>query len=878
MRKLCILMLMALLPVAASRAQQTEIKYLSGKGNDSMVEWDFLCSAGRNSGEWTKIGVPSCWECQGFGEYNYGHFEPSKRLNESGKYRYRFVVPSDWKGREVRIVFGGVFTDTRVRINGKCAGETHRGGYYQFSYDISALIRPGKENLLEVDVDKSSSDESVNWAERVPVDFWIFGGIYRPVWLEARPKTNIDRVALDARADGHFAADVYLGGKTDGAVLKGRVFTLDGQAFGNAFESECSGLVTRVEADFVSPALWTAETPNLYRVELALEKDGKTLHKISENFGFRTIEVRPEDGIYVNGTKIRLKGVNRHSHWPTSGRTLNDRINLDDALLIKEMNMNAVRMSHYPPDPRFLDICDSLGLYVLDELTGWQGYYDTAVGLKLVKETVTRDVNHPCVIMWDNGNEGGFNFDLVSEFGRWDPQNRLVIHPFQTEELTCTRHYPSWWQVDSYLSGSRKLFFPTEALHGLYDGGHGAGLEDFWGRICSAPNGAGCFLWDLVDQGIVREDEDGRMDTDGDHGADGILGPFREKEGSFFTIKDVWSPVQLVSGSWLPKTFDGSLIVENGYSFTNLNQCRFSAVLKKFDFLGDDVKTRTLDIPSPDVAPGLTGHLCIPVPEDFAEWDALSISAFGLDGKELYTWTKTIGNASEFASALLSEDAGACEALMNEGKLVGLKSGDDILPLSNCRYAMEDVGKAEKIEVINRQDGWVEVSYLFNGTAKCNNVGVTFDFPEDKVRCMRWLGGGPYRVWKNRIRGAEFGLWEKAYNDTMTGESWDYPEFKGYHSRMFAADIDTDYGILRIVFATDDLYLHILTPKSGNANTVGLFPEGQISILNVISPVGTKFSDRTDSGPQGLMTKGLDHKMAEDLPAGRFFLKFIPRL
>ena len=390
----------------ADDVRGTQKVYLSGQGSDSAVEWDFFCTAGRGSGQWSRIAVPSCWECQGFGQYTYGHMDLGKRLNERGLYRHSFHVPAEWKGSEVSIVFEAVATDAAVRINGRSAGEKHQGAYCRFSYDISKLLKYGRENLLEVDVDKLSADKSIVAAEE-QCDFWVYGGIFRPVWLEVKPKDNIARIALDAGADGHFAADVFLSGKTDGAVVKGQVYSSDRKPFGQPFSAVCSGGTARLEAEFDTPALWTAETPNLYKVEVVLEKNGSAVHSVENKFGFRTVEVRPQDGIYLNGSKIIFKGVDRHSHWPTTGRTLNDKVNLQDALLIKEMNMNAVRMSHYPPDPRFLELCDSLGLYVLDELTGWQDCVDTRPGAKLVEELVTRDVNHPSILFWDNGNEGG---------------------------------------------------------------------------------------------------------------------------------------------------------------------------------------------------------------------------------------------------------------------------------------------------------------------------------------------------------------------------------------------------------------------------------------------------------------------------------------
>ena len=342
-------------------------------------------------------------------------------------------------------------------------------------------------------VSKESSNESVNEAERHS-DFWIFGGIYRPVYLEAHPAESIERVAIDARHDGAFRMDVHLGHVAGPGVVTAQIETTDGQPAGAPFSAPVAAgaasvtLETRVDR----PAAWTAESPNLYRVVVSLERAGKALHTTTERFGFRTVELRPRDGLYVNGVKVRLKGVNRHSFWPDSGRTTSRAVSEMDVRLIKDMNMNAVRMSHYPPDRHFLEVCDELGLYVLDELTGWQHRYDTEVGRKLVRELVVRDVNHPSVIFWDNGNEGGFNYDLVDDYALHDPQKRPVIHPWQNEAGKInTTHYRAYdCCAGKYLDGP-DLVMPTEVLHGLYDGGHGAGLADLWSRMLQNPLAVG---------------------------------------------------------------------------------------------------------------------------------------------------------------------------------------------------------------------------------------------------------------------------------------------------------------------------------------------------------------------------------------------------
>jgi hypothetical protein len=186
-----------------------------------------------------------------------------------------------------------------------------------------------------------------------------------------------------------------------------------------------------------------------------------------------------------------------------------------------------------------------------------------------------------------------------------------------------------------------------------------------------------------------------------------------------------------------------------------------------------------------------------------------------------------------------------------------------------------------RIRISLLSSGWIEIEYSFDISGKHDLIGVTFDFPEKDVKSAQWLGNGPYRVWKNRMKGVTFGLWEKKYNNTVTGESWDYPEFKGFHSNLYAADLYTNYGILKIVAASDDLFLHLLTPDKPagrtNDNTLGIFPDGRLSILSAISPVGTKFKKATELGPQSQpnVVAATSHS---DPITGKFYLKFEPEM
>ncbi|MCK5461877.1 MAG: hypothetical protein KAI95_02635, partial [Bacteroidales bacterium] len=354
-------------------AQSTEQVYLSGTGFDHTLEWDFYCSAGMNSGTWTKIDVPSCWEQQGFGEYNYGHVPFEDRLKEEGHYRYSFTAPGEWKGKHIRIVFEGVMTDCDVLINSKPAGPVHQGAFYRFDHDISRLLKYGQVNLLEVNVKKFSDNESVNQAER-KADYWIFGGIFRPVYLEIKPVEHIERVAIDARSDGSIHSEVNLSTGRKASSIQVKIFDAAGNEtarFSSPVERKSRLVSIRGKVEEVQP--WTPEFPHLYTASFSLlDARGNTLHETAERIGFRTVEVREQDGIYVNDVRIKYKGVNRHTFHPDHARTSSKNFSIEVVNLLKDMNMNAVRMSHYPPDPHFLDVCDSMGLFVLDELAGWQ--------------------------------------------------------------------------------------------------------------------------------------------------------------------------------------------------------------------------------------------------------------------------------------------------------------------------------------------------------------------------------------------------------------------------------------------------------------------------------------------------------------------------
>ncbi len=899
MRKLFFTALAALALTWGASAEETRTLMLSGSGFGDTVDWDFYVTDGMNSGRWGKIGVPSNWELQGYGEYTYGRWYTKKGVQpsmEEGHYKRIFDVPKDWAGKIVRIVFEGSMTDTEVKINGELAGEVHQGGFYRFSYDISDKLKYGRKNTVEVKVSKHSANKNVNAAER-RADWWLFGGIYRPVYLEALPASSIDHVAVNARHDGSLEAYVELNHPVAGTRITAEIKPLDGpETFPvRSFDLPSDGDKAKIETRWPDVKPWNPEDPNLYVLTLDLvDAEGKSLHRWSRRIGFRTVDFRPRDGIYVNDTKVILKGINRHSFWPDGGRTTNRQISLEDALLIKEMNMNAVRF-HYPPDVHFLEMCDSLGIFVVDELAGWQNSYDTETGKKLLEEMVKRDVNHPSIILWSNGNEGGWNTALDGLFARYDPQGRHVIHPWADFDNLDTHHYPAYQTGVARFTNGYKVFMPTEFMHGCYDQGHGAGLEDFWTKYTSHPLFAGGFMWDFSDNAVRRVDRDGFLDSDGELGADGILGPYREKEASYYTVREVWAPIQFKE-LFITPSFKGEFFVTNDYLYTNLRECRMEYKVYSVDspFQGGEQRLRAEgELIVPPLDPGETGKLRFDrLPDGFFNSDILEITGYDKFGKAICTWTWPIRYANIYAigSVPAMERSGAVQIAEEgdrvslsangitvtfdktdgmltgvenrEGKIsfgngpvaVGMKvkftealvrqEGDNAVftakylgGIDSVRWMMYPDGKLRMEAVmLNRASGGGGFDDAFLDE-NIMNFGITFDYPEEHVKGMRWFGRGPYRVWKNRIKGTNYGVWQKDWNNTMTGASFDsliYPEFKGYHANTYWATIQSRESDFTVLSYSDGLFLRIYTPEEPEASkdrALPPFPTGDISFL-----------------------------------------------
>jgi len=355
----------------------------------------------------------------------------------------------------------------------------------------------------------------------------------------------------------------------------------------------------------------------------------------------------------------------------------------------------------------------------------------------------------------------------------------------------------------------------------------------------------------------VRNDLKNAMDVKGNWAPDGIMGPYREKEASFFTIRQIWSPVQFPDE--LPADFDGTLPVENNFDFTSLSQCGFSWQLRRFGQSAGFEAIAEGQIASPEVAPGNSGIVKLDLPADWKNADALTVTARNPVGQELWTWVWSLQSRNQFIPAgspvaTTTGDESQLKAGDTEvsvetatGRLLGVKSGGNNFSLTS--------GPIPRAKWTMLDSGWLKLEYAVDPALQTNVVGVAFDYPEAKMLKKTWLGDGPYRVWRNRMKGQMLGVWETAYNTTETGfKDWVYPEFAGYFANVRWLKLTTTEGTLTLMIPDDKTFVRVGTPKFPPAKLAGKtlvkMPPGNVAILRDIPPMGSKFATAAQSGPQ----------------------------
>jgi len=641
--------------LSTAGAQQSQLTSLNGT-------WDFAlapdaAAADRLAGFYQDgfpgagfrpIRVPSNWALEGFEEPIYAR----ARQGGDGFYVLRFQAPANLTGKRVLLHFGGVWDSAEVWLNSAPLGR-HDSGFTGFAFDVTPNLKAGAENRLAVRVRQFTKDSAFDTN-----DDWAMGGIYRDVWLEAMPAaTYIDRVETSTTFDAQFRdADLNLRVLVSGSRgfgVGGRGGAQAGGRGANAAPDpgyDLRAILTGPDGKEVqrtvlaipahrgtardtlltmhvsAPQRWTAETPNLYRLTVELAQGGAVTHARTSAVGFRQISTA--GGVLrINGQAVKLRGVCRHDENPDVGRATRREDWLQDLRLMKAANINMVRTSHYPPAEGFIELCDEMGMYVLDEVPmgfgGGSGDDPSflASGLLRAQETIARDRNHPSVIVWDIGNENPFtalHLAMIRLVKGSDP-TRPVLMPQRIDEFLppeidiLAPHYRPPSALDQLAAHSSRPIITTEYTHAYAEDGFG-GLAESWRALTQHPSGAGGSIWMWQDQGLTRT----RIGSNGQpekyiqivtDGWDGIVRADRTPQRDYWEARAVYAPVVLPEDAvhFWPGQAQVRVPIRNDYDFTEL-----STVGVHWSLMADDRELAKGDA-KVNAAPHALGYLALPV-------------------------------------------------------------------------------------------------------------------------------------------------------------------------------------------------------------------------------------------------------------------------
>nr|WP_288149842.1 glycoside hydrolase family 2 TIM barrel-domain containing protein [Phocaeicola sartorii] len=555
--------------------------------------------------------VPSNWALLGYEEPVYRGFKDNQA--GEGFYVREFTIPQDWKDKRILLHFGGVWSSAEVWLNGNELGR-HDCGYTSFAFDVTNKLKVDEPNKLAVRVRQITREYKFDVC-----DDWTWGGIYRDVTLEAMPaKRWIDDVVVQTTFD-HLFQDANLDIRVmisdkHKNTLPGNYpspgepyklcFTLTDKE-GKEVAQRQMTVPAHVSTDreiclslpVEAPHQWTAETPYLYSLKVELLEKEVVTHTRMERVGFRQIST--DGGVFrINGQAVKLRGVNRHDEHPDVGRATTRKQWLEDLTLMKAANINYLRLSHYTPAEGFIELCDSMGMYVGNEVTlGGAGnlMYDPSFSgavLQRSYETIVRDINKPSIIYWSIGNEDpltSLHMVSVKLVKALDP-TRPVLLPWRPEEWLpkevdiLAPHYWNPQEYDRLAGHSGRPVISTEYTHAYGNDAFG-GLEARWKALTKHPAGAGAAVWMWADQGVktpvrkkekdLSEDEYLRINT---AGWDGIVDSYRNFTRDYWETKAVYAPVYPVVDkiSFVPGQDSVRIPIQNDFDFTNLSSVKMA--------------------------------------------------------------------------------------------------------------------------------------------------------------------------------------------------------------------------------------------------------------------------------------------------------------
>ncbi len=560
---------------------------------------------------WEDIKVPSNWEVEGYGipiyvntTYPFAMENPQPptiphEWNPVGSYRRDFVVDEAWDGQRIFLHFGAAKSAMYVWVNGEKVGYS-QGSKLPAEFDITDFLKKGT-NTLAVEIYRWSDGSYLECQ-----DFWRLSGIERDVFLYATPDVRIRDFFFKPDLDKNFQnADFNVEVELESTGKKGNyvveTILMDGAntIYSDASTVEVNG--THAKADFsghlLSPRKWTAETPELYTLLINLkDKNGRSLESTAVKVGFRKVEIKGGQ-LLVNGKAVLFKGVNRHEHDEYTGHVVSKESMVQDILLMKQHNINAVRTCHYPNDPVWYELCDEYGLYLIDEAnieSHGMGYgahslaKDTTwreAHIDRTRRMVERDKNHPSIVIWSLGNEAGDgpNFVATSAWIKSRDLSRPVHYERAGQEAHTDIVCPMYSPIDHLIGYARNVqarpFILCEYAHAM--GNSVGNLQDYWDVIEKYDHLQGGFIWDWVDQGLVKYDEKGTkywayggdfgpedIPSDQNFCMNGLVNPDRTLHPSIYEVKKVYQSIKIKSVD-----FDqNSVLVENHYDFISLDR------------------------------------------------------------------------------------------------------------------------------------------------------------------------------------------------------------------------------------------------------------------------------------------------------------------
>ena len=665
---------------------------------------------GHADGAWDVLPVPANWQLHGHDIPQYTNvnypipnqppFVPNE--NPVGLYRRVFQVPADWTGKTVYLHFAGVDSAYNVWVNGKFTGFS-KVPHMPAEFDVTPFLNRDGGNLVAVQVFKWSDGTYLE-----DQDMWRLSGIFRDVFLWAAPALHLrdahltpllDSACRDAVLDLSFFLN-NLGTKEKKAEITATLLDAKGkcvQGVATVVATPKPGeeLVVTAALEVKKPALWSAETPHLYRLAVTLAAGGKVLEAMAFTVGFRKVEIRDRQ-LFVNGRSIKIRGVNRHESHPDTGHVVSPADMERDILLMKQHNCNAVRTSHYPDDPRWYELCDRHGLYVIDETDleahgggvrgdwselskhpDWEtAYVDRA------ERMVARDRNHPSVIIWSLGNEAGFGPNHIAMSRRikeMDGTRPVHYHPAGTHE--CVDMVSEMYTDPSRLihmganpENDPRPFILCEYCHAM---GNGPGsLKEYWEIIERFPRLVGGCVWEWCDHSVRRHTPEGAAqltyggdwgDFPNDHNfcVDGLVFPDRQPHTGLLELKKVQEPVVL-------KAFDAkkrTVTLRNKYAFRDL-----SHLAATWTVAAEGVPVASGALELPEIAPGAAADVKLPaaafkaVPAD--ERETWLTVVFRLKAAE--TWAPA-GFELAWGQAQLAAAAATPAARKSSGKGVSVR-------------------------------------------------------------------------------------------------------------------------------------------------------------------------------------------------------------